>query len=113
MNALSIALSGMQAAQVQMNAAAQNVANLQTQNYQPVRADIIDLSSGGVNADLQSSPVPASGAPTSPGSNVDLAAEMINMKLAQLAFGANADVVRTENHTLGSLLDMYDTDPRN
>lgn len=111
MDTLSIALSGMQAAQVQMTAAAQNVANLQTPGYQPVRADIVDISSGGADASLQSSPSPGSSNPSAQGSSDDLATEMINMKLSQLAFRANLDVARTANRTLGSLLDMYDTDP--
>ena len=110
MDIFSIALSGMQAAQTQMNVAAQNVANLDTPGYQPARADLVDLSGGGVAVShiSQTSPTDPKTADPAEGSNVDLATEMVNMTRASLLYSANAAVIKIGQKTTGALLDMFD-----
>ena len=113
MNTLAIALSGMQAAQTQLNVTAQNIANLQTPGYQEERTDFVELSGGGVSTSVERIPTSSSGATGPEGSNVDLAQQMVNLSLARQAFRANAEVARVANSLTGTLLDMFDTDRRN
>jgi len=40
-----------------------------------------------------------------PGSEVDLASEFVDMMMVENAFEANIKAIKTENETLGSLLD--------
>jgi flagellar hook protein FlgE len=110
MNVFGIALSGMQAAQAQLNVTAQNIANLETPGYQSQRVDLADLSTGGV-AIAGISNDPAAG-PATPdgvaGSNVDLGSELINLTRAKLLYSANAAVVKVGQRMTGALLDMFD-----
>ncbi len=41
-----------------------------------------------------------------PGSDVDLAAEFVDMMMVENAFSANVTAIRSENETLGSLMDL-------
>ena len=110
MNVFGIALSGMQAAQAQLNVTAQNVANSGTPGYQAARVDLVDLSTGGVAVDdISNDTTPGPLAPDgSNGSNVDLGSEMINLTRAKLLYSANAAVLRVGEQMTGSLLDMFD-----
>ena len=110
MNVLGIALSGMQAAQAQLNATATNVANLNTPGYKAQGVDRVDISGGGVAVGGTSySPTPRPAQPDgTPGSNVDLGSEMLNLTRAQLLYSANAAVVRVGQRMTGALLDMFD-----
>ena len=91
-----IALSGLQAAQTQLNVTAQNIANSDTPGYQAERVDLVDLSTGGVaTAGISKDPRPG---PISPdgtrGSNVDLGSEMLSLTRAKLLYSANAAVLK-------------------
>ena len=74
MNVFGIALSGMQAAQAQLNVTATNVANADTPGYQAARVDLVDLSTGGVAVGgISKDPAPGTVGPDGTrGSNVDL-----------------------------------------
>jgi flagellar basal-body rod protein FlgC len=111
MDLFGIALSGMQAAQTQLNVAANNIANADTPGYQSRRADLVELSTGGVGvAGMTSDTTPGAPQPDGKtGSNVDLARELVNVRQAQTLYAANAMVVKTADQMTGSLLDILDT----
>ena len=101
----------MQAAQAQLNVTAQNVANADTPGYQSARVDLVELSTGGVavggiTRDASAGAMLPHG---QQGSNVDLAAQMENLRREQMLYGANAAVVRVADQMTGTLLDMLDT----
>ncbi|MDB5300515.1 MAG: flagellar basal body rod protein FlgC [Phycisphaerales bacterium] len=111
MDVFGIALSGMQAAQTQLNVAANNIANGDTPGYQSRRADLVELSTGGVGVagfttDTASADPKAGG---TKGSNVDLATQLVNVRQAQTLYAANAMVVRAADRMTGSLLNILDT----
>jgi flagellar basal body rod protein FlgC len=89
-----VAASGMQAAALQMQSVASNVANRQTKNYQPTAVMQSAQAGGGVRASLVKSP------PT------DLAAQLVSGMEASAAFRANAAVFGAMRRTYKSLLDV-------
>ena len=107
----TIALSGMEAATTQLNVAANNIANADTPGYKAQRADLVDLSSGGVavagiSQDATPGPIQPDG---KEGSNVDLARESINLTRSQILYSANAALLKVGDRMTGTLLDMMDT----
>lgn len=92
----SIAVSGMQAAGVRLQASAHNVANLQTEGFhrQEVQAREVP-DAGGVAARVERSPR------TGPA----LESDVVEQLSAKNAFLANLQVFRTHDRMLGSLLD--------
>ena len=107
----AIALSGMQAASAQVDVAANNIANADTPGYKASRADLLELSTGGVGVagtskDSTPGPIQPDG---KQGSNVDLARESINLTRAQILYSANAAVLKIGSRMTGTLLDMMDS----
>lgn len=103
MDALSIALSGLQAASGRRQAGANNVANLLSDGYQATRVDLADQVQGGVRISGVSKD-PAPGVPG--GSNVDLAREFTNSFVDGLMYTANLKVIRSEDERLKATLDL-------
>jgi flagellar basal body rod protein FlgG len=104
-NAISIAASGMNAADALLNATANNIANADTPGYQDEGADLEPLEGGGVGVDtLDLSDVPN----TSGGSNINLAQQMTNLSSAQFLYNANAAVISITNQMYGNLIDVID-----
>jgi flagellar basal-body rod protein FlgG len=102
-DALSIAASGLSAAQMQLNVTANNIANMNTAGYQAQRVDIASAATGGVEVTgIQST-----------GQAVDPANEMVHLRQDVLMYGANAMVVKAADHMYGSLLNILDTDHQN
>ena len=94
MNTLSTALSGLQAAQVRLNAAANNVANGQTEGYQRDVVQARPQAGGGVTTQVNNLPQPGA----------DLARDVVEQKSAAYAFQANLQVVKTADAMVGRLL---------
>jgi flagellar basal body rod protein FlgG len=94
MSAISAAVSGMQAASLQLDVAANNVANLSTPGFQP-SAVALSSGAGGVNAQV----IPG----TTPGT--DLLTEMVTLITAPILYDANARVVRLADQTTQNLID--------
>lgn len=92
----SIALSGMNAAQNRLNAAAHNVANLNTPGFN--RQEVVDTpaSRGGVNSALR--------AASTPGSSLE--ADVVSQLQAKNAFMANLAVFKAHDKNMGALLDQ-------
>ncbi|HJV24010.1 MAG TPA: flagellar basal body rod C-terminal domain-containing protein [Holophagaceae bacterium] len=104
MDAISSALSGLQAASARRQAGGNNVANLLTDGYQATRVDLADQPSGGVRvAKVSKDETPGNPAG---GSNVDLAREFTNAFVDGLLYNANLKVVQTEDERLKSTLDL-------
>lgn len=132
-NAIGIALSGLNAATQRVSASASNVANITTAGsldsgkkapYDALttRQTAVTDASGngaGVRSEVVSAgrPFVPSYAPDSPfansegliGSpNVDLAEEAVNLNLAELAYKANIGVLKTADEMSEELLRMFD-----
>lgn len=92
----SIAVSGMRAATVGMQAAAHNVANLATSGHQRQGVAMAAGAGGGVSASV----VTAAQDPAAPLS------DLVDALAARQMFQANAAVLQRHNDTVGSLLDV-------
>lgn len=103
---MNTSLSGMNAASAQLNTAAHNLANVDTDGYkaQVTRLkDVVEL--GGVEVAStytdESEPVPG-------GSNVDPAREVVQVIQSKSLYTANAAVVSIADQMMGTLLDVVD-----
>ncbi len=105
-DALSIGLSGLRAAETQVNASAINIANMNTKGYVPVQA-VQQSTSGGVKASIEKqalSPETQAALADIPGGAEDLASDVVQMKMAQNAYKASAKVIETANEMQDVLL---------
>lgn len=126
---ISIAVSGLNAASLRLDAAASNIANSQDtapltpqpgdpQPYQPIEVTQTATPGGGTQAADQ--PVtPPSSAIFDPGSpfadsngnvaspNVDLAQQLVNLDIASISYDANLKVIRTAQQMQGYLLNIF------
>jgi flagellar basal-body rod protein FlgC len=107
---LGIAASGFEMAQYELVVGANNIANAETPGYKAQRADLVDLSGGGVAvAGTTTDPTPGPILPDgSQGSNVDLVHETVNTLQARNLYTANAAIFRTADQMYGTLLNMLD-----
>ena len=97
MNAISsIALSGVQAASTRMDAAAHNIANTQTPGFKRQTVQQQSQESGGVLTTL--------GKAEEVGP--ELAADLVDQKVASYNYKANLRTIQTQDQMLGSLLDL-------
>ena len=97
MNSISsIALSGMAAATLGLDASANNIANAQTPGYRRQSVARTEQPGGGVQAALE----PAAQAGES------LVEDAVQQRMDFYAFEANALVLRRADRMLGSLLDL-------
>ena len=95
-SALSIAQSGLQAAQLRLNGSAHNIANLDTPGFKRETLQQQAMpASGGVPARTAQAARPG----------VALEAEAVEQITASYAFKANALVLRTADDMAGTLLD--------
>ena len=103
MSISSIGLSGMHAAQMQLDTSAHNVANAQTPGFQRQAVTLTaQAGSGGVTARTTQE------APTTTGHGADfgrLAEDMVTQRMSVYSFAANLRSVETEDRMLGALLD--------
>lgn len=91
----SIALSGMQAAQTQLDAAASNVANAQTAGYRRREVAQQAQAEGGVTTRIVQSGQPGAALET----------DLVSQLQAKNAFLANLAVFKTSDAMAGALLD--------
>lgn len=90
----SIALSGMQAAQTQLNVAAHNVANMNTEGFRRQLVQQTPQAQGGVTSTVTTADDPG------PALEADLVAQL----QAKNAFLANLAVFKTHDKLAGALL---------
>jgi flagellar basal-body rod protein FlgB len=103
MDAMSVSLSGLNAASLGMGVVANNVANVNSKDYRAKRLDFEDVAEGGVTP----SGLTASGETPFPGgSNVELDNEFVNMLTYADAYKANAKALEVQQEILGTVMDM-------
>lgn len=123
-NAIGIALSGLQAASRKVEASASNIANMQTANYEPLTTSQTAQSDQNGNAQgVISQNIPKTNAftpsyaPDSPFANtqgyvntpnVDLAEEAVNMSIAEATYKANVAVLKTVDEMTNEMLKAFD-----
>ncbi|MBB1076227.1 flagellar basal body rod protein [Rhodoferax sp. 4810] len=92
----SIALSGMNAAQTQLQASAHNVANLNTEGFSRQEVKLSQRAEGGVSASLSTAARPGA----------SLETDVVTQLQAKNAFLANLAVFKTQDRMAGALLDL-------
>jgi len=92
----SISLSGMNAAQTQLNVAAHNVANLNTEGFTRQQTVLTEQAEGGVSAAVTTASQPSAA----------LEADVVSQLQAKHAYLANLAVFKTSNKMAGALLDL-------
>ncbi|MEM9175767.1 MAG: flagellar basal body rod protein [Myxococcota bacterium] len=97
MDALGIALSGMQSAGVRVAVSAHNLANLSTEDFRPQRAVQSSLAGGGAVARVQTSDRPAP---------PNVAREVVGQIQASVQYDASARVFAVGAEMKGSLIDL-------
>lgn len=98
MDALGIALSGMQSAGTRVAVSAHNVANVMTEDFRPQRAVQSSLPGGGARARVEQSERPE---------RVSLAGEIVGQQVASLQYSASARVFAVGAEMRGSLVDLF------
>ena len=93
----SIAISGIQSAQLRLNASAHNVANLTTPSFRPLRVEQSAVAGGGSTARVTRSPDP---------SEVDLVREIIDQIRAKTQFMSSVRFAAVAVETRGTLVDL-------
>lgn len=94
----SIASSGMQAAQLRLDASANNVANANTRNF---RADRVAQEAVAERAGVQ-----ATARQEQEAKGVALEKEMVDQMAATYSFKANLQSLKTQDEMMGTLLDV-------
>ncbi len=92
----SIALSGMNAAQTQLNASAHNIANMNTDGFKRQQVTQTAQAQGGVSASVETAEVAGSA----------LLTDVVTQLQAKHAFIANLAVFKTHDKIAGALLDQ-------
>ncbi len=97
-NAISIALSGLDSASTRLNASASNIANAFTENYTPVDTTSTADASGGVQTTITNRPAPFEN---------DLTTEIVDLKVAELAYKANLQTIEVAGDLFDELIDTF------
>lgn len=92
----AVSLSGMNAAQTQLQASAHNVANLNTDGFSRQEVALKAQPQGGVSAAVNKASVPGNALET----------DVVSQLQAKNAFLANLAVFKTSDKMAGALLDM-------
>lgn len=111
---INSALSGLMAFQKKVDSIANNVANINTDEFKKTRVTLAEQDPQGVTANVQKieTPGPVVTEQTPEGdqlvekSNVELSEELPNLMLNRRFFQANLKTIQTEDQMLGSLLDI-------
>jgi flagellar hook-associated protein FlgK len=99
MNMYATALTGLQTAQSQLNAVANNIAHFDLSRFNPQKPFEDGVPTGVAVDDIDRLNLPE-----------DLVTDTIAEKQAALLYGANALVIKTANQMYGTLLNVLDTD---
>ncbi|UTY60849.1 hypothetical protein HPQ68_18830 [Massilia sp. erpn] len=104
MSALSAGLSGLQANQKALDVTAHNVANANTQNFQPQQANFQEAIPAGTGVTLSSA---ARGLAQQEGlSSENMAKDMTNSLVYKAGFDLSAKVVQAADERIGTLIDI-------
>ncbi len=114
-SAIYPALSALRAFGEKLGVTANNIANINTNGFKKSRANFEEASLSGVNVSI--SRVETPGAPLPPdrdtgepeeSSNVSAEEEMVNLITTKQAYTANLKMIKAQDETLGTLLDILD-----
>lgn len=107
----SSAMSGLRAASRRLEASANNVANLNTDGFEPSRVALSDLSSGGVRISISDTARAKANDPaaTAVPSGTDPIEETVAQTTAAFAFRANLRTLYTAQSLDAALLALGDT----
>ena len=92
----AISLSGMNAAQTQLNASAHNIANLNTEGFSRQEVSLTARPEGGVTASVN----------TASQAGASLETDVVSQLQAKNAFLANLAVFKTQDKMAGALLNI-------
>lgn len=98
--ALTIAVSGLNAAAQRVVNSASNLVNASSTGYRPTEVKEFSNSVGDHALGVRTETVPRDE------QGVDIASEMVDLKMAEISYKANAAVVRIQTRTDKDLLDM-------
>ncbi|MGE0681065.1 MAG: flagellar basal body protein [Candidatus Binatia bacterium] len=109
-------LSGLNAFQKQLNVAANNLANVNTDGFKKSRALLESAQPQGVTAKSQKLELPGplaleqtpDGEQLVEKSNVEVGEEIPNVIVGQRAYETNLKILKVADETMGSLLDIVD-----
>ena len=101
-SALGSGLSGLLGYQTALDSSAHNIANASTGGFTPEQASFNENATGGVIVSLSRG---ADTAPSNP-SGTDLTTEMVHSIQYQAGFDINAQVVKTADQVLGTLVNI-------
>jgi flagellar hook protein FlgE len=114
MDAIQIGLSGMRAAETAVAARARNISNVNTKGYVPVEP-VYKSVDGGVDVSVrEQQPAPQQDASPGmteflsempPNGAVDLVSDLVNLRMAEIAYKASAKVVQTAGRMQDAALD--------
>lgn len=99
-DAMNIGAAGLRAAEARVNVRAQNIVNWLSEDYRPIEAEQTTDASGAPRVRVSRPPELQGEYPF-----VDLASELVDMKMAQRAYDASAKVIRTADEMSKTLLD--------
>ena len=97
---LHTALSGLQANRKALAATANNVANVNTEDYAPIETEFRAEPGGGVTAHYERGETPPPGQ-----SGVDLNQEAVNALIYRAGFNSNVKLLQRYDEMVGTLLD--------
>ncbi len=113
-NPISSSLSALTAARKKMGVTANNIANVNTDEFKKSRVSLSEGSDGGVTAAVDVVDTPGIPKETvkndrlvqTESSNVDLAEEISELIPTTTMYGANLKTLQTEQDMIGSLIDI-------
>jgi flagellar basal-body rod protein FlgC len=114
LSAVNSTISALQAYKTQLDVTANNVANINTDNYKKSRVNLKEGKNGDVQATIKQDNTPGRRYQELEGdrmveketSNVDLAEEFPQMMVTQHAYKANMKVLQAQDQMLGVTLDI-------
>ncbi|MCP4715356.1 MAG: flagellar biosynthesis protein FlgG [Deltaproteobacteria bacterium] len=114
--AMQSAISGLRAHSAKAAVAANNIANVNTDGFKASQAVIESGDAGSPEVTVSQSSSDGPIVPETGGlrggnqyrelSNVDLADEFVQMKLAEHGYRANASIIRAQDEMIGTILDI-------
>lgn len=109
--AMRIAINGLADAKLRLDVTANNLANINTNEFKASRVTSQENSPYGVSQNIDTLSSPGFQYVDEQGnlietSNTDLVQEVVNMMLAEYSFKFNSSAIKTSDSLLGTLLDM-------
>ena len=109
-SALNIGTTSLRAYQRALDISSHNIANANTSGFQPSQAQFQEANAGGVVVNISQNGSVASASTTnefnSQASGTELSTELVNSIQYKIGFQFSAQIVKTANEVLGTLIDI-------